>query len=96
MREGGGAGLHSLAGTAPAFGIRNHLPLLDAIFAHTLPMSQGPTIRQMIDEIRRTGFAVRGMVLLRVGEPSQHILQVVVDHQMMTMRTSTTLEKAPC
>ena len=51
-------------------------------------MRQGPAIRQKIGQVRRAEFEVRRMVLLGIGQFAQHILQVVVDHQMMPMRTA--------
>jgi len=83
-----GTGLHTGLGTTPALRIEDHFPVLDAILAHRLRMRQRPTIRQEIDEIWRAGFKIPGMVLLAIGKFSQHIIQVVIDHQMMAVRTA--------
>jgi len=54
-------------------------------------MNQSPMVRQKIEQTRRSGFEVRRLVLLRIGESSQYVLQVAVDHQMMRMRTAATV-----
>ena len=86
------AGLGTGPETAESLGIEDHLFLCHAIVTHGLGMGRGPTVREKFEQVRRSGFEVRGVVLPRVGESSQHIFQVIVDHQMMTMCTADDAE----
>ena len=84
----GDAGLHPSLRSPPTLCLEDHFPIFGAILPHRLGMRQGPAVRQKVKQVRRAEFEVRRMVLLGVGQFAQRILQVVVDHQMMAMRTA--------
>ena len=84
----GCAGLHADLRTPPALRVTDHFLVLNAILTHGLWMRQCPTVGKKIEQVGRAGSKVGRMVLLGVGKPSQHILQIVLDHQMMAMRTA--------
>lgn len=78
---GGQAGV----GTSVAFAVGDQFLFLDAGATHRLWMRQGPAVRQEVQQIRRVEGEVRGVILLGVGQAAEHVLQVLVDHQVMAM-----------
>jgi hypothetical protein len=84
----GGAGLDAGADTTQSLGIVCIFSLLDAAGTDRRGMRQCPTVRQEIEKIRRIESKIGRMILLGVGQLAQHILQVILDHQMMSMGTA--------
>jgi hypothetical protein len=82
----GGTSLNTGLRMPPTLRIMDHFPVRATILTHRLPMRQRPTVGKKIERVRRTGGKVNGIVLLRVGELPQHILQIILDYQMMAMR----------
>lgn len=62
-------------------------PIFGAMLTYRPGMRQSPTVRQKVGQVRRAGFNIRRMILPRIGQFAHHVVQVVVNHQMMAMGT---------
>jgi hypothetical protein len=70
------------------FGIGDILPLFGASLSDRLRMLGGPAIGKQRTQVRGVALQVLWMILLRVGKLLEHILQVVLDDQVVSMRTA--------
>ncbi len=87
------ASLDADSNPAKSLGVGDVLLLRDPLLTNGLRVGCRPAIGQQMQQIRTTRFQSGRMPLLGLGQLAQHVLQVMLQHQVMTMGAADEAEQ---